>query len=78
MKRNSIGILAGKAGSGKTIARRKAPNKLPQGQFQIVYVSLSTGSVLNNLNTIAKSFDLLYRHRRSQAWDAIREQINQL
>ena len=78
VKRKGVGTLTGEAGSGKTTACRQVTNELPPGQYQTIYVSLATGSVLDTLNTIAKSFGLPYRHRRAQAWDAIREQINQL
>jgi len=78
VKRQGVGILTGEPGSGKTTACRKVTNELPPGQFQTFYVSLSTGSVLDTLNTIAKTFGLPYRHRRAYAWEAIREQVNQL
>ena len=78
VERRGIGMVTGEAGCGKTTACRIVTNKLHVGHFKVLYVSLSTGSVLDTLNTISAELGLPSFHRRAGAWKAIREQITRL
>jgi type II secretory pathway predicted ATPase ExeA len=42
-----IGLITGESGSGKTCACRKVVTALHAGLYRVVYVSLSTGNVMD-------------------------------
>src|SRR5713101_5516902 len=47
-----IGLVTGDSGSGKTCACRKVLTRLHTGLYRVVYVSLSTGNVMDLYKTI--------------------------
>ena len=75
-----IALITGEAGSGKTTACRQAVANLHSGLYRVCYAALTTGSVLDTLNVIARRHGLartasaqrrLARHsQRSDSTDA--------
>ena len=48
-----IGLITGDSGSGKTCACRKVLMQLHTGLYRVIYVSLSTGNVMDLYKTIS-------------------------
>ena len=48
-----IGLITGDSGSGKTCACRKVLMQLHTGLYRVIYVSLSTGNVMDLFKTIS-------------------------
>ena len=73
-----IGLLTGEAGCGKTTVCRQTAESLHTGLFQVCYVSLSTGSVLDTYNLIAGEFGLPTFTARAAAYRAIRAEASRM
>ena len=71
-----IGLLTGEAGCGKTTVCRQATDSLHKGQYQVSYVALTTGSVLDLYNLIAAELGLPATTTRHAAYRAIRTEIS--
>ncbi len=51
---------------------------LPAGRYKVIYVALTTGSVLDTHNTLAAALGVATQSSRAAAWGAIREHISRL
>ena len=73
-----MGLLTGEAGSGKTTAVRRAAAGLHPGLHRVLYVSLTTGSVLDMYRSLAWEIGLPAEHSRAAAHNAIRAELSRL
>lgn len=73
-----IGLITGESGCGKTSVCHQVVERLHPGRYQVIYVSLTTGSVLDTLNTIALGLGLPEQRQRGAAWRVIRSEIERL
>lgn len=73
-----IGLVTGEAGSGKTVACRRFVAELPAGLHRVAYVNLTTASVRDTCNAIARELGLAEQGTRAAAWHAIRDEISRL
>ena len=78
VERRGIGLITGEAGSGKTTVCRQVASQLNARSFKVLYVSHSTGSVLDTFNAIAAELGLPPAYRQAEACQALRHQISQL
>src|SRR5216683_3012390 len=60
-----IGLVTGDSGSGKTCACRKVLTQLHTGLFRVIYVSLSTGNVMDLYKTISWEMGLPVERSRA-------------
>jgi len=73
-----IGLLTGEAGSGKTTLTRHVTASLHPGLYRIVYVTLSTGNVMDMYKSIAWEFGLPTERNRAAAFRQIRAEVSRL
>ena len=73
-----IGLLTGEVGSGKTTVCRKVADALHCGLHRLLYVTLSTGNVLDMYKCIAWELGLPAEHNRAGAFRAIRAEVTRL
>lgn len=73
-----IGLLTGEVGSGKTTVCRKVSAALHSGLHRLLYVTLSTGNVMDMYKSIAWELGLPAERNRAGASRAIREEITRL
>ena len=73
-----IGIVTGESGSGKTTACRKVVAGLHAGLHRVLYVSLSTGNVMDLYKTIAWEFGLPTERNRAALFRQIRAEVTRL
>ncbi len=73
-----IGLLTGEVGSGKTTVCRKVTAALHAGLYKLLYVTLSTGNVMDMYKQIAWALGLPTERNRAGASKAIREEITRL
>ena len=73
-----IGLITGEPGSGKTAACRRFVAELAPGLHRVAYVILTTGSVLDTCNSIARELGLEDQRSRAAAWHMIRDEISRL
>ncbi len=73
-----IGLLTGESGCGKTTVCRRVTSSLNPGLFKVLYVSLSTGSVMDTLQSIAWELGLDTVRTRAVAYREIRNAVSQL
>ena len=78
IERRGIGLLTGEPGCGKTCVLRRVAAGLHPGRHKIIYVALTTGSVLDSCNLIGAELGCPPATARYQAWTAIRGQISRL
>jgi len=78
VERRGIGLLTGEPGCGKTSVLRRVARGLHPGRHKIVYVSLTTGSVLDSCNLIGAELGCPPAASRYQAWHGIRGQASLL
>ncbi|MBT6275812.1 MAG: AAA family ATPase [Chromatiales bacterium] len=73
-----IGLLTGEVGSGKTTVCRKVSAGLHAGLHRLLYVTLSTGNVMDMYKSIAWELGLPAERNRAGASRAIRDEITRL
>lgn len=73
-----IGLLTGEPGSGKTTLCRRVVDGLHPGQFRIVYVTLTTGNVMDMYKSIAWEFGLPTERNRAAAFRQLRSEVTRL
>ena len=73
-----IGLLTGEVGCGKTTICRKVTAALHPGLYRVLYVTLSTGCVLDMYNCIAWELGLPAERNRASAYRAIQTEITRL
>jgi general secretion pathway protein A len=73
-----IGLVTGESGSGKTCACRKVVSALHAGLFRVVYVSHSTGNVMDVYKTIAWEMGLPTERSRAALYRQIRTEVTRL
>jgi len=73
-----IGLLTGEVGSGKTTVCRKVTAALHAGLYKLLYVTLSTGNVMDMYKQIAWALGLPTERNRAGAARAIREEVTRL
>lgn len=78
IERRGIGLLTGEPGCGKTSVLRRVAAGLHPGRHTLIYVALTTGSVLDSCNLIGAELGCPPAVSRYQAWTAIRGQISRL
>ncbi len=73
-----IGLLTGEVGSGKTTVCRKVTAGLHSGLYRLLYVTLSTGNVMDMYKSIAWALGLPTERNRAGASRAIRAEVTRL
>ena len=73
-----IGLLTGEPGSGKTMLCRRVVDGMHPGQFRIVYVTLTTGNVMDMYKSIAWEFGLPTERNRAAAFRQLRAEVTRL
>jgi general secretion pathway protein A len=70
-----IGLVTGESGSGKTSAARKVLSALHTGLYRVVYVTLSTGNVMDTYKTIAWELGLPTERSRAALFRQLRQEV---
>lgn len=73
-----IGLVTGESGSGKTTTCRKVVAGLHTGLHRVLYVSLSTGNVMDVYKTIAWELGLPIERNRAALFRQIRNEVTRL
>lgn len=73
-----IGLLTGEPGSGKTTLCRRVVDGLHPGLFRVVYITLSTGNVMDMYKSIAWEFGLPTERNRAAAYRQLRTEVTRL
>ena len=73
-----IGLLTGEPGSGKTTLCRRIVDELHPGRYKVVYVTLSTGNVMDMYKSIAWGFGLPTERNRAAAFRQLRTEVTRL
>lgn len=73
-----IGVATGESGSGKTTACRKIVAGLHTGLHRVLYVSLTTGNVMDLYKTIAWEIGLSTERNRAGLFRQIRAEVTRL
>jgi type II secretory pathway predicted ATPase ExeA len=73
-----IGLVTGDSGSGKTTTCRKVLTLLHPGLHRVVYVSLSTGNVMDLYKTISWEMGLAVERSRAALYRQIRTEVTRL
>jgi len=73
-----IGLLTGEPGSGKTTLCRRLVAELHPGLFRVVYVTLTTGNVMDMYKSIAWEFGLPTERNRAAAFRQLRSEVTRL
>jgi type II secretory pathway predicted ATPase ExeA len=73
-----IGLITGEVGSGKTTACRQLAASLHTGLYRLLYVTLSTGNVMDMYKSIARELGLPIERNRSAAYHALQAEITRL
>ena len=73
-----IGLVTGDSGSGKTCACRKVLTRLHTGLYRVVYVSLSTGNVMDLYKTISWEMGLTVERSRAALYRQIKSEVSRL
>lgn len=73
-----IGVITGEVGSGKTTACRQLAASLHAGLYRLLYVSLSTGNVMDMYKSIACELGLPIERNRSMAFRSLQTEITRL
>ncbi len=73
-----IGLVTGESGSGKTSAARKILSALHTGLYRVVYVTLSTGNVMDTYKTIAWELGLPTERSRAALFRQLRQEVTRL
>jgi general secretion pathway protein A len=73
-----IGLVTGESGSGKTTICRTIAQSLHPGLYRLLYISLTTGNVLDMYKTLAWELRLPTERNRASAFRHIREEVTRL
>jgi len=73
-----IGLVTGDSGSGKTCICRKVLTQLHTGLYRVVYVSLSTGNVMDLYKTISWEMGLSVERSRAALYRQIKSEVSRL
>lgn len=73
-----IGLVTGESGSGKTTTSRSLVSTLNTGLYRVVYVSLTTGNVMDLYKTIAWELGLAAERNRAALFRSIRSEVSRL
>ena len=73
-----IGLLTGEVGAGKTTVCRKVTAGLHAGLYRLLYVTLTTGNVMDMYKSIGWALGLPTERNRAGAARAIREEVTRL
>jgi type II secretory pathway predicted ATPase ExeA len=73
-----IGLVTGDSGGGKTSTCRKVLTALHPGQYRLIYVSLSTGNVMDLYKTISWEMGLSVERSRASLYRQIRVEVSRL
>lgn len=73
-----IGLVTGESGSGKTTACRRLVAGLNTGLYRVLYVSLTTGNVMDLYKTIAWELGLPTERNRAALFRQIRSEVSRL
>lgn len=73
-----IGLVTGESGSGKTTAARRLVASLNTGLYRVLYVSLTTGNVMDLYKTIAWELGLPTERNRAALFHRIRSEVSRL
>jgi general secretion pathway protein A len=73
-----IGLITGEVGSGKTTACRQLDAALHAGLYRMLYVTLSTGNVMDMYKSIAWQLGLPIERSRATAFRAVQTEITRL
>ena len=73
-----IGVVTGESGSGKTTACRKIVAGLHTGLHRVLYVSLTTGNVMDLYKTVAWEIGLPTERNRAALFRQIRNEVTRL
>ena len=73
-----IGVVTGESGSGKTSATRKVISALHTALYRVVYVTLSTGNVMDTYKTIAWELGLPTERSRAALFRQLRLEVTRL
>jgi len=73
-----IGLITGEVGGGKTTACRQFAASLHAGLYRLLYVTLTTGNVMDMYKSIAFTLGLPIERNRSMAFRALQTEITRL
>lgn len=78
LEMRGIGVVTGESGSGKTTACRKIVAGLHTGLHRVLYVSLTTGNVMDLYKTVAWEIGLPTERNRAALFRQIRAEVTRL
>jgi type II secretory pathway predicted ATPase ExeA len=73
-----VGLVTGDSGSGKTCACRRVLTRLHTGLYRVIYVSLSTGNVMDLYKTISWEMGLAVERSRAALYRQIKTEVSRL
>ena len=73
-----FGVITGASGRGKTTAVRHWANNLNTSLYKVIYLPLSTVTVMEFYRQLAESLGLEARHRKSENFKIIQAEITRL
>jgi general secretion pathway protein A len=73
-----VGLVTGDSGSGKTCACRRVLMRLHTGLYRVIYVSLSTGNVMDLYKTISWEMGLPVERSRAALYRQIKTEVSRL
>lgn len=73
-----IGLVTGESGSGKTTSCRSIVSTLNTGLYRVIYVTLTTGNVMDLYKTIAWELGLTAERNRAGLFRSIRDEVSRL
>jgi general secretion pathway protein A len=73
-----IGLVTGDSGSGKTTTCRRLVASLHSGLFRVLYVSMTTGNVMDLYKSIAWELGLTTERNRAALFRQIRSEVSRL
>jgi type II secretory pathway predicted ATPase ExeA len=73
-----IGLVAGDSGSGKTTTCRRLVASLHTGMYRVLYVSMTTGNVMDLYKSIAWELGLPTERNRAGLFRQIRAEVSRL
>ena len=78
LQSKGFGVITGLPGRGKTTIVRNWANSLNKNKYKIVYISLSTITVLEFYKQLANELGLEYRYKKIENFKIIQNEINRL